>query len=346
MGAWDIDKKGLSGSRYGRNALQNKEHMTSVKPSPSPSPVNPATQALSTVHAKPVKALKPLKGVRVLSLALNLPGPAALMRCRDLGATCVKLEPPGGDPMLAYNPGAYSAMHPGVRVTAADLTTEQGQKLLHRELVKADVLLTSFRPSALAKLGLAWKALHKSFPALSQIAIVGSPGALAEMPGHDLTYLAEMGLVTGLDLPATLYADMGGSLMTVQAVLQAVLHKAGQGSSNRKGIYQEVALASAAACLALPRTWGLTQPGAPVGGGHAGYRVYACRDGRVAVAALEPHFAERLCTAVGITLASYDTMLALATRQTIADWLLGKTRKQLDRLAVEKDIPLHTLPTA
>jgi crotonobetainyl-CoA:carnitine CoA-transferase CaiB-like acyl-CoA transferase len=299
------------------------------------------TAQLSTAPAS-LKALKPLKGIRILSLALNLPGPAALMRCREMGATCVKLEPPGGDPMMAYNPDAFAAMHQGMRVTPADLKTDTGQKVLHRELARADVLLTSFRPSALAKLGLGWKALHSSYPGLSQVAIVGSPGALADTPGHDLTYLAEMGLVTGLDLPATLYADMGGSLMTVQAVLQAVLHKAGHG----KGVYQEVALASAAAYLALPRTWGLTKPGAPVGGGHAGYRVYACKDGRVAVAALEPHFAVRLCAAVGIEPSGPKTMLAPATQRTIAAWLLGKTRKQLDLLALEKDIPLHTLPVS
>ena len=216
--------------------------------------------------------------------------------------------------------------------------------MLHRELAKADVLLTSFRPSALAKLGLGWKALHKHYPALHQVAIVGSPGALAETPGHDLTYLAEVGLVTGLDLPATLYSDMGGSLLVVQAVLQAALQAKPHQASHNKGMYQEVALANAAAYLALPRTWGLTQPGAAVGGGHAGYRVYACKDGRVAVAALEPHFAARLCAAAGITPLSQDTMFALETQKTVSDWLLGKTCNQLARLAVQKDIPLKTLP--
>ena len=288
--------------------------------------------------------LRPLKGIRILSLALNLPGPAALMRCRELGASCVKLEPPGGDPMAAYSPPAYAAMHRNVRVTAADLKTDAGQKVLHREMAKSDVLLTSFRPSALAKLGLGWKALHKHYPALHQVAIVGSPGELAETPGHDLTYLAEMGLVTGVDLPATLYADMGGSLLVVQAVLQAALQAKSNQTSHNKGVYQEVALANAAAYLALPRTWGLTQGGAVVGGGHAGYRVYACRDGRVAVAALESHFAARLCAAAGVTPVDQHTMLAPATHRTMATWLRGKTRQQLDNLALEKDIPLHTLP--
>ena len=152
-----------------------------------------------------------LKGVRVLSLALNLPGPAALMRCRAMGARCLKLEPPGGDPMTHYNEAAYAEMHEGIARQTADLKTEAGQKRLQRELAKTDVLLTSFRPSALEKLGLNWKKLHRLYPALSLITIVGSPGADAEIPGHDLTYQAQNDLVPGLDLPATLYADMGGS---------------------------------------------------------------------------------------------------------------------------------------
>ena len=283
--------------------------------------------------------IRPLKGIRVLSLALNLPGPAALMRCRQMGAQCVKLQSPSGDPMQNYSPAAYSALHQGVHITTADLKTDAGQKALHRELAKADVLLTSFRPSALVKLGLTWKALHKQYPQLSQIAIVGSPGALAEAPGHDLTYLAENGLITGLDLPATLYADMGGSLMASEAVLQAVLSHHASG----KGVYLEVALSSAASYLALPRAWGLTTPGADIGGGHAGYQIYPCKNGRVAVAALEPHFAARLCAAAGLSSAN---MHLPDTRQAIADWLLGKTRAQLDKLAASKDIPLHTLKSA
>ena len=110
--------------------------------------------------------LRALQGIRVLSLALNLPGPAALMRCRQMGATCVKLEPPSGDPMAVYNAAAYAQMHEGVKVIAADLKSDEGRKTLHRELARTDVLLTSFRPSALAKLGLEWKQLHKLYPAL------------------------------------------------------------------------------------------------------------------------------------------------------------------------------------
>jgi alpha-methylacyl-CoA racemase len=302
----------------------------------------------SPIAAGKTPALRPLKGVRILSLALNLPGPAALMRCRDMGATCTKLEPPphpsaptgtSGDPMGLYNRAAYDVMHAGMKIASADLKTETGQKALHRALAKTDVLLTSFRPSALKKLGLEWKALHKQYPQLSVVAIVGAPGARAEEPGHDLTYLAENHLVPGLDLPPTLYADMAGSLMASEAVLQARLLQLQKG----KGVYQEVALSIAAGYLALPRTWGLTAPGAAVGGGHAGYRVYPCQDGRVALAALEPHFAAALATEVGLRQSHILAMFAPETHTAIAAYLAGKTREQLDALATAKDIPLYTL---
>lgn len=286
--------------------------------------------------------MKPLKGVRVLSLSLNLPGPAALMRCKAMGASCVKLEPPSGDPMGLYCPNAYAELHTGVRIAKADLKTELGQRALHRELAKTDVLLTSFRPSALKKLGLVWKDLHKQYPQLSVVAIVGAPGERAEEPGHDLTYMAENDLVPGLELPASLYADMGGSLMATEAVLQAVLAQ----RSTQKGVNIEVALSQAAAYIGLPRTWGLTKTGSAVGGGHAGYRVYPCKDGRVAVAALEPHFAASVCALAGVTVESMKTLFAPQTHQTLEAWIATKTRKQLDDLAVKHDIPLHTLKAA
>lgn len=306
----------------------------------------PMTSTVST--PKIGKAAQPLKGVRILSLALNLPGPAALMRCRQMGATCTKLEPPPhpsappgtpGDPMGLYNRAAYDALHQGVKVAQVDLKTEKGQKALHRTLAKTDVLLTSFRPSALSKLGLEWPGLHRQYPALSQVAIVGAPGARAEEPGHDLTYLAENQLVHGLEMPATLYADMGGSLMASEAVLQARLAQLHKG----KGVRIEIALSVAAGYLALPRTWGLTKPGAAVGGGHAGYRVYPCKDGRVAVAALEPHFAKALAEEAGLEKSHIMAMFAPESHRAIAVYLAGKTRAELDALSVAKDIPLYTL---
>ena len=291
----------------------------------------------------------PLKGVRILSLALNLPGPAAVMRCQQMGATCRKLEPPAhpsapagtpGDPMGLYNRAAYDMMHHGVKVASADLKTEKGQQALHRELAKTDILITSFRPSAIKKLGLEWNDLKKKYPNLSLVAIVGAPGERAEEPGHDLTYQAENDLITGLDLPPTLYADMGGSLMVTEAILKTRLYQLQKG----KGLRLEIALSESSGYLALPRSWGLTKQGAALGGAHAGYKVYPCKDGRVAMAALEPHFASTLAKEIGLEKFNIMAMFAAETHTAIATYLAGRTRKQLDELGATKDIPLYTLP--
>jgi crotonobetainyl-CoA:carnitine CoA-transferase CaiB-like acyl-CoA transferase len=284
---------------------------------------------------------KPLRGTRVLSLALNLPGPAALMRLAQMGASCTKINPPSGDPMQHYTPSGYDLMHKGVKHHTLDLKSAAGQAAVHKLLAKTDVLLTSFRPSALTKLGLGWKALHKQYPALSLIEVVGAPGALAEIPGHDLTYQAEVGLVNGMDLPPSLFADMGGALMASEATLKAVLTLKTTG----KGTHHEVALSESAAWLALPRQLRMTTPDGAVGGAHAGYRIYACKNGRVALAALEPHFAARICEAAGVKMMDpVKDLFKPATRQAIETYLASQTRAQLDKLAVAKDIPLMTLP--
>jgi crotonobetainyl-CoA:carnitine CoA-transferase CaiB-like acyl-CoA transferase len=295
-----------------------------------------------------------LSGIRILSVALNLPGPAALMRLADMGAKCTKLEPlpPVGavkgtstDPMGLYAPHAYAQLHAGVKVVQADLKSGKGQARLHQLLVNTDVLLTSFRPSALKKLGLAWADLHPTFPALNMVSIVGSAGVGAEIPGHDLTYLAAHGLVTGLDLPATLFADMAGSLQASEAVLKVLWQRAKAGRTHGRGVFHEVALEDAAAYVGLPRQWGLTTPKGSVGGAHAGYAVYVCKNGRVAVAALEPHFATRLAQVAGLPSGKTEQniMLLPKTKTQLAAFFANLTRKQIDALAVANDLPLHTM---
>ena len=290
-------------------------------------------------------AFRPLRGTRIVSLALNLPGPAALMRLRALGARCLKVEPPGpaptvsGDPMGQYNLAAYGQMHAGIRTLTIDLKSERGRTQLARELATSDVLLTSFRPSALAKLGLSWTVLRRAHPQLSLIEIVGAAGERAEEPGHDLTYLAEAGLVTGTALPPTLLADMTGALLAVEATLAALL----QARTSGRGVHREVTLLGAAQWLALPRDWGLTLTSGAVGGAHAGYKIYPCKDGRVAFAALEPHFAAALLKAAGLAMPDLRAPFAPATHAAIAAWALGKTRRQLDVLGRAHDIPLYTL---
>jgi alpha-methylacyl-CoA racemase len=287
----------------------------------------------------PMPSIKPLRGTRITSLALNLPGPAALMRLKALGASCTKVESPAGDPMKSYALPAYKQMHAGIKTITLDLKTERGLAKLHKLLATTDVLITSFRPSALARLGLSWKALHKAHPQLSLVSIVGDTAA-PEIPGHDLTYMAEHGLVTGLELPPTLFADMSGSLLAVEAVLAAVIQQKATGRSTQ----QTIGLSQAAQYLALPRQWGLTTPDGLIGGAHAFYQVMSCIDGRVAMAALEPHFAKNLAQLVGQSLTNPSDVLGLALKKKTMAFMKRQTCKQLIELAKQHDLPIHVLP--
>jgi alpha-methylacyl-CoA racemase len=280
-----------------------------------------------------------LDGIRILSLALNLPGPAAVMRCQAMGAICVKVEPPAGDPMRGYSALAYAQMHEGVRGVTLDLKSDAGQAQLVAELAQADVLLTSFRPAALQRLGLDWSSIHTRFPKLCQVAVVGAAGEQTQLPGHDLTYMASNDLIEGLSLPRSLFADMVGALAVSEAVLQVLLQRQRLGH----GVWVEVALEEAAAWAAWPRTVGLMNEAGPLAGGHSGYRLYACRDGRVAVAALEPHFARTLCALVGLGPDEHLHMSSPSTQAAVTNFFVGRTCTQLNALAQIHDLPLVTM---
>jgi crotonobetainyl-CoA:carnitine CoA-transferase CaiB-like acyl-CoA transferase len=265
-----------------------------------------------------------LAGLRVVSLALNLPGPAALRRLRELGATCLKLEPPSGDPMRGYGAGFFAWLHEDIRTETVDLKSAAGQTRLHAALANADVLITSSRPAALSRLNIHAERLKRDFPGLGWVEIVGDHAPHDNEAGHDLTYQAQAGLIRD-QLPTTLLADMGGALLAVQAALELVI---------RRGGHRRVALAEAARYLGLPQTWGLTTPGAVLGGGHPGYQVLRCRDGWVALAALEPHFQAALAEAVQANTAANNTITSAA------EWCAACDAATLNQTAQRLDLPL------
>ena len=158
-------------------------------------------------------AARPLENISVVSIATNVPGPVAAARLTQLGATVTKVEPPSGD-LVARSPDYYAELTAGQEVVTLDLKTEEGGVALEALLSVADVFITSHRPSALARLGLGWNAVHSRHPRLYHVAIVGDPGPGAEVPGHDLTYQAVNGLIFADDgtprMPSTLIADLAG----------------------------------------------------------------------------------------------------------------------------------------
>lgn len=230
-------------------------------------------------------------------------------------------------------------MHRGIEILVLDLKSEPGIQRLHDELAGADLLLTSLRAKALSRLKLDWASIHARHPKLCMVAIFGARGVRADEPGHDLTYQCEAGLISGLDMPASIFADMGGALLASEAAFRALLARQLSGHS----VYEEVALCEAAVWLARPINWGLLRSDSPLAGAHAGYRLYACRDGRVAVAAYEPHFGAALCTLAGIEFKGQRTMMEQEAHLAIAEFMAERSCALLEILARDHDIPLHVM---
>jgi alpha-methylacyl-CoA racemase len=271
--------------------------------------------------------VKPLHEIRVLSLAVNLPGPLAVANLRQLGATVLKIEPPEGDPLLQAQPHWYRALHAGQEILCLNLKAEEDRARLEEKLAAADLLVTSSRPAALCRLGLAWADLHARYPRLCQVAIIGYAPPDEEVPGHDLTYQARLGLLEPPHLPRTMIADLAGAQQAVQTALALLLaRERGQGSH-----YEPVSLAKAAECFAEPLRRGLTAPGGMLGGAHPGYNIYRAREGWIALAALEPHFWRKLASELG---------LSCPDRQQLEDVFLKRPAWEWETWAIERDVPL------
>jgi crotonobetainyl-CoA:carnitine CoA-transferase CaiB-like acyl-CoA transferase len=258
---------------------------------------------------------------RVVNTGVNLPAGAAAARLSQLGASVTKIEPPDGDPMAAAAPGLYAELTEGHAIVRLDLKEGSGRAALDELLTNADILLTSSRPSALARLGLAWPELAERHPRLLQVAIVGHAAPHQELPGHDLTYAAGHGLLSPPAMPRTLVADLGGAERAVSTALALLLSR-DRGTER----YAEVALADSAAFFALPVRHGVTAEGGPLAGADPYYGVYETRDGWIALAALEPKFRRRLVEELG----AEPSAEAFAARSA-AEW---------QRWAEERDLPL------
>lgn len=268
----------------------------------------------------------PLADVTVVSMALNVPGPVAVARLQQLGASVTTVLPPAGDPLEEYSPQWFADLHRGQQVTTLDLKSEQGRQRLDDLLAEADLFVTSSRASALRRLGVDFEALSVRHPRLCQIDIVGHAGPDADIAGHDLTYAAREGLLRPPTMPATLVADLSGAERAVSEALVALRLRDVDGV----GVRREVALADTAHDFAAPATYGLTAPGGRLGGGTPGYALYAAADGWVALAALESHFLVRACELLGVD-GSAEAFAAVFATRTCAEW---------ERWASEHDVPL------
>ena len=233
----------------------------------------------------------PLQGLSVVDLSRYLPGPFASRELLELGARVVRLLPPDGDPMAELAPAWHDALNRGKETVLLDLKEdpEAGRALC----AEADVVLESFRPGVVDRLGIGPGDLPDSIVYCSLTGF-GVGGPHERRAGHDLNYLGWAGVLadTAPAMPPAQIADLaGGALTAVARILAALLERERTG----RGAHIVVSLTHAAHRLVSHRLGGEPIP-RMLTGGLACYRVYATADGRhLTVGALETAFFARLC---------------------------------------------------
>ncbi|CAE6749425.1 Acetyl-CoA:oxalate CoA-transferase [Paraburkholderia nemoris] len=285
---------------------------------------SPAASAAPSVASSSTAAPAPLQGLRVLDLTRLLPGPVAALRLAELGAEVLKIEAPGaGDPTrtmmqssgdrVAGRPGAfYRLVNRGKRETRLDLKSDAGRNVLRALAAESDVLIESFRPGVMERLGVGYETLRALNPRLVYCAIsgYGASGPFVDHAGHDLNYIGYAGVLDQLAsrdgtpiLPNFQIADLlGGALSAVTQILAALWHV----SRGGEGRFVDVSMTHATyahnvvAQVALANEGAAPAAGASLlNGGVPCYNLYRTLDNRwLAVGALELKFWETLCMAL------------------------------------------------
>lgn len=262
----------------------------------------------------------PLAGVRVLDLTRLLPGGFATALLADLGAEVVKVEQPGvGDYMRWKRPGiggtsGQSWITDRNKLSVAiDLKRQGGREAFRRMVRGADIVIESFRPGVMARLGVGYQELRELRPALvfCSISGYGQSGPLVAEAGHDLNYVGRAGLlsITGPSdgrpaIPGVQIGDIGGGgLISLVGVLAALLHARATGEGDRVDVsLTDAAFSFLSVQLGIYFAGG-DLPGREsqlLNGRYPCYNVYECADGRfLTVGAIEEQFFAALCEAVG-----------------------------------------------
>ena len=308
-------------------------------------------------------AQAPLGDIRVVDFSRLLPGPYASLVLADMGAEVIKIEATkGGDylrwlpPLAGDHSYAFASLNGGKRSLAVDLKSAEGREIVSALCVRADVVIESFRPGVMDRLGLGWDTLSARNPGLVYCAIsgYGQDGPYRDRAGHDLNYAALAGLV-GLAGPQqgtpalspVQVADIGGgSLWALVGILSALYARQVSG----EGRFLDISMTEGAqsflhSALAAHIGGGAAPPerGADtLTGGQSCYAVYETKGGDYfSVAALEPKFWQRFCTAIerpDLTAKQYGSpQMVASVREEIAAVFLTRTRDEWSAVFAEHD---------
>ena len=327
----------------------------------------------------------PLEGIRVLDLSRLLPGGFCSLLLADFGADVVKVEDTGMGDYIRWSEPTYDGAHESARSALflslnrnkrsirLDLKHERGREVLLKLVRDQDVLLESFRPGVLDRLGVGYERLREENPGLVYCAIsgYGQDGPKREASGHDINYLGLIGLL-GLTgerggAPAQAagqIADLGGgALMAAFGIMAALRERDGApgrgGAGSAGGLAKEgsgvgqrvdVSMTDGALSWLAMVAAGYFADGKvphrgdlPLAGALVCYRPYECADGWVALGALEPKFWHAFCRGVGREqlIAGQFERPGSSTHAEVEAIFRGRTRAEWEEFARENDCCLE-----
>ncbi|HYM55215.1 MAG TPA: CoA transferase [Solirubrobacteraceae bacterium] len=318
----------------------------------------------------------PLAGVRVLDLSRLLPGGFCSLLLADFGADVLKVEDTGMGDYIRWSPPYYEGAHASAksalflslnrnkRSIRFDLKNERGREALLRLVGEHDVVLESFRPGVLDRLGVGYERMREENPGIVYCAIsgYGQDGPKREASGHDMNYLGLIGLL-GLTgerggepvQAAGQIADLGGgALMAAFGIMAALRERDGGPGRPGSGEGQLVDVSMSDGALSwlamvagayfadgtVPRRGEL-----PLAGSLVCYRPYECADGWVTLGALEPKFWQAWCRGVGredLIAVQFERPGSEAHAQ-VQEIFKGRTRAEWEAFASEHDCCLEPL---
>jgi crotonobetainyl-CoA:carnitine CoA-transferase CaiB-like acyl-CoA transferase len=318
-----------------------------------------------------------LDGIRVLDLSRLLPGGFCSLLLADFGADVLKVEDTGMGDYIRWSPPYYEGAHESARSALflslnrnkrsirLDLKHERGREALLALVREYDVVLESFRPGVLERLGVGYERMREENPGLVYCAIsgYGQDGPKRDASGHDMNYLGLIGLLglTGERGGAPMQAagqiaDLGGgALMAAFGILAALRERDGGGpgsASQGSGEGQLVDVSMADGALSWLAMVAATyfadgnvphRGDLPLAGSLVCYRPYECADGWVTLGALEPKFWQGFCRGVrreDLIAAQFERPGSDAHRQ-VQEIFMARTREQWEAFARENDCCLE-----
>lgn len=303
-----------------------------------------------------------LTGVRVLDLTRLLPGGYATLLMADLGADVVKVEEPGkGDyirwtpPMLGEFSAGHIALNRNKRSITLNLKTDEGRDLFKRLVPRFDVVIESFRPGVMDRLGVGWEVLSGLNPGLVYCAIsgYGQDGPRSSTAGHDVNYTGYAGALSVMGqrgsrpvIPGLQIGDLGGGGMAAVIAILAALHQ--RGISGR-GDFCDISMTDGVVSwLSIHAADFFVTGESPhaermhLSGAHPCYRIYPAADGWMTVGALEPQFWARMCELLERPGLAGDAFATGERRVEVIDELSGvfssKTRSEWMKLFDGEDV--------